>query len=441
MLKVNLELIEADGLVDIESGIWFPGATSMFKEDPLFPLIAELTEGFYNLDQLNRAEEHLALSHDSFIKLTNVEDVFIEIQKMLDRLATNSIKPFALYYSQLASDLSLVTKPDSLSEIMYGEIMATAKTPFFMLRAGFAMDDYNYDVPKGSDRRNTIYAVSRILNRSIVSDTFVSHMEQFFRENQNPQVIVVDEYLIVLGASQAERSRKTLQRPAGSSHLMDRPDGGKRVLIRIYVNEAIVGDKVRTASSYAKEFFSSGFWSSLGFDINDEQQGRFSNGQHWDLIAHEATEAIGTYSLSGSDREMQECLYTAAGFSGLLKMKELGEISENDLIDARIYLLSKISMSLSGDYTGVYISGYALLFQELIKNGALILDQDDRISDLDFSVFDSTMESVAIQLREILSKNPNPMINILGLPEIIRENPVIQKLKTRMLAKIRYGYA
>lgn len=396
------------------------------------------------VEEFNIANSDALLSsvpHEDFIRLPQVQDLLNQIQGGLLHLATSADGDIAAYYELLALHLSDITRPETPSEIMYGLLMLESPLPFDILRFSLALYDFTYGIESGSDRRNTILAIGSIENRYEVPEAFLNYIKSFLQIDADFRSVIVDENLLYLGASQEARAKISGQRPSGSSHVINTTDGAKLILVRRYTS--VVEKKIADTFHSASVFMSDDFWKKNFNNNYDTILVNFRIGQRLGLIAHEIAEGVASEKLEGANRARQECLYTAAGFMGLKELNRIGELSEMDLLNARVYQLSRIIMALSEKYTGDdYTPGYALMYQTLRSNGAFSFTSGGQIDFVDWSVFDKSMEQIAVELRETFITSDNPLVTIKSLPEYIQANDhFIRALIQKKLQKVPYAYA
>lgn len=382
------------------------------------------------IDVLNRAPEYQGLNQADFIGVPEVYNTLMELGGLLFELSKFQTDPLLRrYYEQMAYNLPSVTQPDSEVEKTYFQLISQAQLPVRIVRYATYMEGYRYwNQDRRPSRYDTIFAFGELVKRYEIPSEFIDHLKKFSGVDTQFTVVVVDEKLIVLGGSQGARQDINGQTPSGSSHNSDNPDGsgGECVVIRKYTN--VVPEKINKALNCADRLFTGDFWESNNFDLNDRYV-RFVNGQHLDLLAHETAEAVLTNKFLDSDTPIKECLATTAGFTSLVYMNGIGEISTNDLHDARIYLLSKIVMTVAADIPGVYTPGYAYMLKGLLENKAFSMSDDGQITSVNWEVFNRTMESIAIELRDLLNKDKSPTPNFLQKRvKAVRQHPIIQHI-------------
>lgn len=376
--------------------------------------VSSLIVDVERLNSINLDPKYLSLKHANFVGLPEVSVSLSKIQEDLLLLAAKSQGDLASYYELLALSIGGVTNPRTPSEIMYGCLVSELEIGSPVIRFSPALYDFNYGFPAGSDRRDTIFAIGIITDRYNVSPNFLTYVRDFLKINDDFEATIIDESLIHLGASQLSRSKISGQKPSGSSHVMNKPDGGKRIVVRRYAD--VVGIKVAETMSHMDAIFSEEFLS--GNELHD----RLISGHRWSLLSHEVAEAVGTDWLNGANRAMQECLYTATGFMGLKELNRVGELSDEDFINAKTYQLARIIMSLTQEYTGdAYTPGNALMYQTLIKNGAITISSG-KIDNVDWHLFDESMDQIAVELRDTFMRTKDPLVNIESLPYRIQEN-------------------
>ncbi|OGC47374.1 hypothetical protein A2713_00780 [candidate division WWE3 bacterium RIFCSPHIGHO2_01_FULL_35_17] len=380
------------------------------------------------IDELNRDPIYEGLRHAEFVGVPEVYNTLLRLGELLFDLSDSQTDPLLKrYYEQMVYNLPYITGPDSDVEKTYYQLVSAMNLPVTVVRFALAMFGYKYWIQDpNSDRCDAIFAIGELVKRYEIPSGFIDYLKKFFNVDDNFSVVVVDENLLVLGGSQGARRDIFGQTPSGSSHVSDSPDGSgnKCVVIRKYTN--VVPEKIEKALACGEMLFTDSFWKSNGFDTNNRYD-RFVNGQHVDLMAHETSEAVVTGKILGSDKPMQECLATTAGFTSLVYLHGINKLSLDDLLDARIYLLSKIVMTVAANTLGVYTPGYAFMLKRLLDNKAFSMIDDGQINSVNWEIFDSTMESIAVELRDELYKDPYPTPNLQDRVVNVREHPIIQQ--------------
>ena len=423
-----------------EVGVYVPGIDEVdlsSEDERSLELIVDLLPYISDLQILSNASELAGLPHEEFIQ---GEYVALIIQKVRDGLITLSELSESIYlktyYLALSEDFGFVIKPNSLSEIAYGELIANSAPGQMIVRLGF-LHDYNYEnkrTDKDGSRRDLVFNICKVVSHKYTPEGFVQSLKEFFDTQENHQVTIVEEKVVLFGASQASRVVSDNIVPTGSSHLSIN-ENGYRVVIRRYTNTG--NEKVRLMTRAAESIFSSKFFESIGIDLSNEESlvnllQRFSYGQYIDLISHEIAEAMGTRELTGTDRAIQECLFTAVGFSTLASLVgRTSGVSNENLINTRTYTLSEIFTMLAGDYTGNYIPGYALMYKRLMENRALTFDEAGFISNVDWEIFDSVMSNIADEMYSDLKKGDDSKGLIDHLPVEVRKDKFIVGLSKR----------
>ncbi|PIR42886.1 hypothetical protein CO058_00920 [candidate division WWE3 bacterium CG_4_9_14_0_2_um_filter_35_11] len=424
-----------------EVGVYVPGVDEVdlsSEDESSLEFIVDLLPYISDLQILSNASELAGLSHGEFIRgeyvaliIDRVRDCLLTLSELSENIYLKA------YYLALSGDFGFVIKPNSLSEIAYGELIANSTPEQMVIRLGF-LHDYNYEnkrTDKDGSRRDLVFNICKVVSYKDIPEGFVQSLKEFFDTQENHQVTIVEEKVVLFGASQASRVVSDNVVPTGSSHIMDSEGNGYRIVIRRYVNTG--NEKVRLMSMTAKSIFSSEFFGSIGIDLSDERSQEtllqmLSYGQYIDLISHEIAEGMGTRELTGTNRAIQECLFTAVGFSTLVSLVgRASGISNENLINTRIYTLSEIFTMLAGDYTGNYIPGYALMYKRLVKDNALTFDEAGFVSHVDWEIFDSVMGNIAGEMYLALKVGDDSNGLIDHLPEEVRSDKFIVGLSKR----------
>lgn len=428
----------ADSVLVDSEGIFVPSDSEVcrsFENESLLQLARELIPDIFNLQLLSNSRELASLSHAEFTAGEYVGILINKIQEHLSVLSESTQNRYLKeYLVKLSSDFPYLIQPDSDSETAYGELIEHAEPGQLIFRLGF-LHDYNYEndsIGKSSDRRDLVFLVTKIVSNHDVPLGFTLALEKFFGIENSTRIIIVEEEVIFFGATQNDRVRSTGVVPSGSSHLISRQGGGHYVVVRRYTNTG--KERVKTAVLVKDQIFNENFLISNGLDSMESREIEefLSRGQYFDLITHEMTEGIGTNKFSGSNRPYQECLYSVLGISTLASLINNGQINENDLSATRIYILTKICTILSSDNSGVYIPGFALMYDGLRKKNAIEFDKNGFIESVDWKLFDEVMLEIANEINTLLSLDPNPIINIDNYSDRVRADPFIKSLRDRV---------
>jgi len=162
-----------------EVGVYVPGVDEVdlsSEDESSLEFIVDLLPYISDLQILSNASELAGLSHGEFIRgeyvaliIDRVRDCLLTLSELSENIYLKA------YYLALSGDFGFVIKPNSLSEIAYGELIANSTPEQMVIRLGF-LHDYNYEnkrTDKDGSRRDLVFNICKVVSYKDIPEGFV----------------------------------------------------------------------------------------------------------------------------------------------------------------------------------------------------------------------------------------------------------------------------